>query len=207
MYHREMQPISAFVLAGGKSTRMASDKAFLQLGGRPLIAHALDLARSVTAEVKIVGSLEKFSQFGDVIQDVYLDRGPLGGIQAALVNTSTDWNLILGVDLPFLRERYLSYLVTTAQASHAVVTVASANGGLQPLCAVYRKQFGELAEQALAAGKNKIDVLFSEASVQVIPEEELVANGFSSLIFRNLNTPEDLASAQQEFAIRAQQKA
>ncbi len=207
MYHREMQPISAFVLAGGKSTRMSSDKAFLQLGGRPLIAHALDLARTVTAEVKIVGSPEKFSQFGDVIQDVYPERGPLGGIQAALASTATDWNLILGVDLPFLPKQFLDYLAGTAQVTGAVVTVVSAGGGLQPLCAVYRKQFGVLAEQALAAGKNKIDALFSETSVRLIPEEELVVNGFNTLIFRNLNTPEDWDLAQHEFAVRAQQKA
>ncbi|SRR6266700_2289282 len=207
LYDRDMQPITAFVLAGGKSTRMGTDKALLQLGGRPLIAHAIDLARSAAEEVKIIGDADKFSQFGDVIQDVYPDRGPLGGIHAALTSTRTDWNLILGVDLPFLREPFLRYLAAAAQDSDAVVTVASAGGRLQPLCAMYRKQFGVLAEPALVSGRNKVDALFSETSVRLITEEELATNNFSSSIFRNLNAPEDWELAQQEFAVRAQQKA
>jgi molybdopterin-guanine dinucleotide biosynthesis protein A len=202
-----MEPITAFVLAGGKSTRMGRDKVLLQLGGRPLIAHALDLARSVAEEVKIIGDPGKFSRCGDVIQDVYPDRGPLGGIHAALSSTHTDWNLILGVDLPFLPAAFVNYLSATAQASGAVVTIASASGGVQPLCAIYRKQFGELAEQALEVGRNKIDALFAETTVRLISEEELAGNGFSASIFRNLNTPEDWESAKQEFSAKAPQKA
>jgi len=197
-----MQPITAFILAGGKSTRMGTDKALLLLGGRPLIAHALDLARSAADEVKIIGDPGKFSRYGDVIRDVYADRGPLGGIHAALSSTRTDWNLILGVDLPFVTKQFVNYLAETAQASGATVTVASADGGLQPLCAIYRKQFGAIAERALAAGRNKIDALFAETSVRLISEEELAGNGVSSSIFRNLNTPEEWDSAKREFAAK-----
>ncbi len=63
---------------------MGSDKAFLELAGRPLLAYSLDLARSVATEVKIVGDPDKFASFGAVIADVYSDRGPLGGIHAYL---------------------------------------------------------------------------------------------------------------------------
>jgi len=202
LYDREMQPITAFILAGGKSTRMGTDKALLLLGGRPLIAHALDLARSAADEVKIIGDPGKFSRYGDAIRDVYAERGPLGGIQAALSSTRTDWNLILGVDLPFVPPAFVNYVSATAQASGAVVTVSSASGGLQPLCAIYRTQFGAIAERALAAGKNKIDALFAETTVRLITEEELAANGFSPSIFRNLNTPEDWELARQEFATK-----
>jgi molybdenum cofactor guanylyltransferase len=198
LYDRDMEPITTFILAGGKSTRMGTDKALLQLGGRSLIAHSLDLARSAAAEVKIIGDAGKFSRYGEVIQDVYPDRGPLGGIHAALSSTHTDCNLILGVDLPFLPAEFVNYLSATAQASGAVVTLPSADGRLQPLCAIYRKQFGALAERALVAGKNKIDALFPETTVRLITDVELAANGFSSSIFRNLNTPEDWESAKQE---------
>jgi len=200
-YDRHVHFITAFVLAGGKSTRMGSDKAFLELAGRPLLAYSLDLARSVATEVKIVGDPDKFASFGAVIADVYSDRGPLGGIHAALAGSSTDWNLVLGVDLPFLRVSFLNYLLSEAQSSGAVVTVPFASGYLHPLCAVYRKQFCVSAERALSNGKNKVDALFSGVLTRVISEEELARAGFDASIFRNLNTPEEWERAKQEFAV------
>ncbi len=167
-----------------------------------MIAHALDLARSAAEEVKIIGDPLKLLQFGDVIRDLYSERGPLGGIHAALSSTRSDYNLILGVDLPFVTKQFLNYLAESAQASDATVTVASASGGLQPLCAIYRKQFVALAERALAAGRNKIDALFAGTTVRLITDEELAANGFSPSIFSNLNTPEDWELAKREFAAK-----
>jgi molybdenum cofactor guanylyltransferase len=195
-----MEAFTAFILAGGKSTRMGSDKAFLDLHGQPLIAHALDLARSITQVVKIVGDPQKFSTFGPVVDDIYPARGPLGGIHAALGSTSTTWNLVLGVDLPFIQSRFLNYLVTKAQSTHSVVTVPSANGHLQPLCAVYRKEFCQSADRALSAGQNRIDALFGEVLTHIIQEPELTTSGFSPAMFRSLNTPLDWHQARQEFA-------
>jgi molybdopterin-guanine dinucleotide biosynthesis protein A len=192
-------PITAFILAGGKSTRMGTDKAFLELAGRPLISHALELARSVTEKIKIVGDPNTFASFGTVIPDIYPARGPLAGIHAALSNTATDYNLILAVDLPFLQPHCLKYLITEAKSSSAVVTVPSAEGHLHPLCAVYRKQFGPITQAALDKGKNKIDSLFAGVAVRIIDEAELVANVFSPTQFRNLNTPEDWQQANQDF--------
>ena len=179
---------------------MGSDKAFLSHAGRPLLARALDLARAVTPDVRIVGDPGKFASFGAVVPDFYSGRGPLGGIHAALANSATHWNLILGVDLPFLEPRFLHYLVAEAQSADAVVTVPSASGHLHPLCAVYRQQFRVAAERALAEGRNKVDALFSEVSVRILGQEELVAAGFDASIFRNLNTPEDWDHAKQDQA-------
>jgi molybdopterin-guanine dinucleotide biosynthesis protein A len=190
-------PLTAFILAGGKSARMGSDKAFLELGGRSLLARALDLARAVTPEVKIVGDPEKFAAFDPVVPDVYPARGPLGGIHAALAISTTDYNLILAVDLPFIEESFLQYLISEAQSPDAVVTVPSAGGHFHPLCAVYRKAFLPTAERALAAGRNKLDALFSEVSVRILSEDDLNTAGFNAEIFRNLNTPEDWQQATQ----------
>lgn len=188
-----MQLITAFVLAGGKSARMGSDKAFLDFAGRTLLVRALDLARSVTPDVKIVGDPEKFASFAPTVCDLYSNRGPLGGIHAALTNSTTDLNLILAVDLPFLDPRFLQYLIAASESTDAVVTVPQAGGHLHPLCAIYRRPFLPHAERALAESRNKLDALFSEVPVRIISEEELKAAGFTPSIFRNLNTPEDLA--------------
>lgn len=198
-----MLPITAFILAGGKSARMGSDKAFLQLGGRSLLSRALDLARAITPDVRIVGDPEKFAGFGQVVPDIYPDRGPLGGIHAALSITPTDSNLVLGVDLPFLDLRFLQFLIAEAQSADAMITVPWADGHFHPLSAAYRKAFLPTAEHALDQGRNKLDALFSEVPARVISEEELSAVGFDSAIFRNLNTPEDWEQSKQQFADRS----
>src|ERR1700759_2142962 len=148
---------TTWILAGGRSSRMGTDKAFLELAGKPLIVRAIELAHEVTPEVKIVGDPVKFAAFGPVIDDVYRDRGPLGGIHAALSSSQAEWNLILAVDTPFVTAEFLKYLLARAESSGATVTVPSVNGYFQPLCAVYRKAFLASAERALKAGKNKID--------------------------------------------------
>jgi molybdopterin-guanine dinucleotide biosynthesis protein A len=185
--------LTAFILAGGKSTRMGTDKAFVDYAGRTLLARALDLSRSVAFDVRIVGSKEKFAAFAPVVEDVIRDCGPLGGIHAALRASSTELNVMLAVDVPFVSWAFLQYLVTQARgAPEAAVVVPRMDGGWQPLCAVYRREFASVAERALLAGRNRIDRLFDDARTRVIEQRELEGAGFSSAIFRNLNTPEEL---------------
>jgi len=187
-----MPDFSAFVLAGGRSSRMGTDKAFLRFEGRTLLARALDLLRALTPEVCIVGPAAKFAPHGRVIEDVYPGRGPLAGIHAALSASTTELNLILAVDLPFVSESLLRFIVEQARAAVAVVTVPRIAGGYQPLCAVYRLAFAPLAEAALEAGRNKIDALFVAATTRILEEPELRRFAFSAAMFDNLNTPEDL---------------
>ena len=198
-----MDEISAYILAGGRSSRMGSDKAFLELRGRTLLARTLDLAKSVTERVKIIGDPNKFASFGPAIADVFPDHGPLGGIHAALADSQTQWNLILGVDLPFLDALLLKYLVKAAAASNAVVTVPRLGDYYQTLCAIYSKQFALLAERALEENRNKIDALFAKIPLRVIDEQELAAAGFHAILFRNLNTPEDWEQAKRELESRS----
>ena len=198
----DMDPVTAFVLAGGKSTRMGTDKAFLELSGRSLLANAMHIAHEVAGEVRIVGDPSKYSRFGAVVSDVYRDRGPLGGIHAALSTTSTDLNLVLGVDLPLIEGRFLAYLISQAVKSSALVTVPQVGTHFEPLCAVYRKGFAQFAESALAKGDNKIDALFTEIELRTIGEPLMAELGFSAAMFRNVNTPEEWRLAQEELAAR-----
>jgi molybdopterin-guanine dinucleotide biosynthesis protein A len=187
---------TAFVLAGGKSTRMGSDKAFVHLGDETLLSKALKLAASVAGEVLIVGDAKKFAAFGRVVEDVYRDRGPLGGIHVALSSSMTELNLMLAVDLPFVVPKFLEYLLLRARESGSMVTVPRAGGWLQPLCAIYQRGFAEVAEQSLRDGKNKIDRLFAKIETRVIEEDELMRAGFSAEMFRNVNTPAELEMAK-----------
>jgi molybdopterin-guanine dinucleotide biosynthesis protein A len=199
MYHRGMDATSdltAFILAGGKSTRMGADKAFVMLEGRTLLERALELARSITPDVRIVGDSAKFATFAPVVEDIFPNCGPLGGIHAALGSSPNELNLILAVDVPFVSAALLQYLIACArQSASATVTVAHSGGKWQPLCAVYRSNFADAAERSLRAGHYKIDKLFAATITQKIADEELGAAGFPPNLFRNLNTREELAEA------------
>jgi molybdopterin-guanine dinucleotide biosynthesis protein A len=187
---------AAFILTGGRSSRMGTDKAFLNFGAQTLLERALTLVAAVCPQVAIVGDSAKYSRFGTAIEDVYRDAGPLAGIHAALLQSSAGLNLMLAVDMPFVSHNLLAFLFACAASTGALVTVPRTGGGFQPLCAVYRTQFATAAEHALRAGKNKIDAVFAGLPIRVVEENELEAAGFSAQLFRNVNTPEDLRAAQ-----------
>lgn len=195
VYDRPMGDISAFVLAGGQSSRMGADKAFVELEGRTLLTYALNLLKQVTGDVHILSSKVPFGAYGEVVEDQFPNCGPLGGIHAALRFSSAPLNLILAVDMPFVRVAFLQYLANLARNNSATVTVPRAAGNWQPLCAIYRPAFGDIAEAALKQGRNKIDSLYREVEVQVVEEAELQKQGFPSDMFRNLNTPQEVQEA------------
>jgi molybdenum cofactor guanylyltransferase len=188
--------VTAFILAGGKSTRMGTDKAFVMLEGRTLLARALEVCRTIASDVWIVGDVNKFTPFAPVVEDVFPGCGPLAGIHAALRASRSDLNLVLAVDLPFVSPALLHFLLEQARACSAVVTVPRAGHGWQPICAVYRRSFADAAESALRKAQYKIDVLFDPTLTRVIGEDELLNAGFSPQVFRNVNTPEELAQAK-----------
>jgi molybdopterin-guanine dinucleotide biosynthesis protein A len=192
-----------FVLAGGKSSRMGAgtDKALLEFGGQTLLDHALAVMGTVCDSVAIVGDPAKFTKYGSsehdsVVADIFPGCGPLAGIHAALVHSSAELNLMLAVDMPFVSRELLAFLFAAAEESDAIVAVPRSGKGLQPLCAVYRRDFSTVAEQALRAGKYKIDAVFSSVPVRVIEEGELAAAGFYERSFFNVNTPQDRLAAE-----------
>src|ERR1700721_1911296 len=148
-----------FLLAGGKSTRMGADKVFLEFGGQTLLQRALAVVATVCDGVTIVGDPAKFAEYQAakreaptyelVVADVFPGCGPLGGIHAALAHSSAALNLMLAVDMPFVSTDLLVFLFDAAENNDATITVPRTSKGLQPLCAVYRRDFFAIAEQAL----------------------------------------------------------
>jgi molybdopterin-guanine dinucleotide biosynthesis protein A len=187
---------SAFILAGGRSSRMGADKALLSLGDQTLLERALQTASDSGADSYIVGSRARYGHVGPVVEDIYSGCGPLGGIHAALTATGTDLNLILSVDMPLMRAEFLRWLIDQAHTSPELIVVPNAGGGVQPLCATYRRGVVTTAEEALRAGDYKVGRLFERLPTRILSEREIIAAGFSSEIFRNINTPEEYAQCR-----------
>jgi molybdopterin-guanine dinucleotide biosynthesis protein A len=180
------------------------DKAFLKFGSRTLIEQVIQSAKNVADDVFIVGPKGKFSAFGRIVEDVYPDCGPLGGLHAALSRSRTDLNLMLPVDTPFISSEFLLFLTDQARSSTAMITVPRVNKGLQPLCAVYRREFLPISEAALKAGKYKIDPLFPVGDTLVVEMESdaVKHHGFDLSMFDNINSPEDYERAAKRAPLK-----
>ena len=175
---------------------MGRDKSALFMNGQSLLERAVKLASEVAETVAVVGPREKYG--AAAVEDIFPGQGPLAGIHAALSGSKGELNLVLAVDLPFVTAEFLRFLIEEAGHAKATVTLPVTGGRLQPLCAVYRREFAALAEAALRAGRNKIDPLFGDVIVRRIDEAAMVRLAFDPQMFDNLNTPEDYERAVNE---------
>ncbi|MGA9641800.1 MAG: molybdenum cofactor guanylyltransferase [Terriglobales bacterium] len=186
---------AAFLQAGGKSSRMGENKAFINFQGETLLARALATLRAACHEVTIVGDPAIFAPHAPVISDIFPNCGPLAGIHSALAHSPAELNLILAVDMPFVTANLLQFLFDAAASTTAIITVPRTARGLQPLCAVYRPAFAPNADEAIRAGNYKIDAAFAHIPLRILDQPELTAAGFSEDNFFNLNTPADRLAA------------
>ena len=189
-----------FVLAGGSSRRMGCAKAGLLLEGQSMLARQTRLLGRVAGRVAVVG----FHAGDDKDLDVPLfpderpERGPLGGIDTALMETRAEYNLFLGCDMPFVNRRLLRYLAWRAMQTQADATVPeSGDGRLQTLSAVYRRRARWAVRASLAAGDNRLRSFFSKVPCEIIPWRELARAGFLPSMFDNMNTPADYERARR----------
>jgi molybdenum cofactor guanylyltransferase len=200
--------LSAFVLAGGKSSRMGRDKALLEIAGETLIERTVKLAAPVTSTVRMVGGAKLFESFAfEVIEDGWPGAGPLGGIATALRATETEWNLILACDLPYLTAEWLAYLAARAQNSGADAIVPLSERGPEPLCAVYRKRCAFAARGAVEDGRLRVQDFIAKLREehQLETVEPAVWNRFDSggRLFKNMNEPADYEEAKAALGGRA----
>jgi molybdenum cofactor guanylyltransferase len=195
--------VQGWVLAGGASSRMGRDKALLEIGGRPLVALALDKLRALGTNPQIAGSRPDLAAFAPVVPDNFPGCGPLGGMEAALAASDASLHLFLPVDVPDLPVAFLSWMAQRAEASGAAATIPLLAGRPQPLCAVYCRSLLLGLRAALTAGHNKVMPAIETAAAGALDafEVEVLA---AALIpetwpaappvhdwFRNLNTPEE----------------
>jgi len=195
--------VNGFVLAGGRSTRMGRDKALLHYAGRPLIAHAVDLLKAAGVAPHIVGRRPDLATYAPIVEDLHPGCGPLGGIEAALASSSSEWNLFLPVDLPLLPSIFLKYLIERARITGAAATIPTLAGEPEPLCAVYRRDLLAGIRESLKSRDYKVTHGINHAAplseIDLFSVEEVAATRDDWPLnprlhgwFQNMNTPADL---------------
>src|SRR5579864_3504710 len=181
---------------------MGTDKAFLALNGRTLVEQVKSILEQVCEKVLILGPPRLYGSFGECCEDVYPDCGPLGGIHAALLKSTTPYSLITAVDTPFISVEFFNYMIERALNSSAVATAPRIGGVVQPACALFSRSFLPLAEAALKSGKYKVEPTFPRDQTLLLTEKDLAEFAKPGEMFENLNTPEDFERAQKRVSGR-----
>lgn len=188
-------PFTLAVIAGGKSRRMGTDKAFVPLMGKPLLAHVLDRTASLgqSETILIANDREKFAAFGlPVYADVLPNCGALGGIYTALYTAKTPIVIMLACDLPFVSAPLLRHMLTlTSPDIDAVVPYTADNP--EPLYALYHKTCLPTIYEHLQNGQLKASDIFNRVRVKAVDTTPFDHDGAT---FTNINTPDDLARAE-----------
>src|SRR5271169_4482791 len=180
---------AGFVLAGGKSSRMGSHKAFLPFKGITLVEHVAAQVHQAAGNVTLVGHPERYSNFSyPIIPDIYPGRGPLSGIHTALAASQAEWSLIVACDMPGVTAAFLTKMIERAERGKADAVIPAGPLGLpEPLCAAYSRHAFDGIARALERDIRKVmdGLIGLEIDLWRVPDARQ---------FHNLNTPAEWTS-------------
>jgi molybdopterin-guanine dinucleotide biosynthesis protein A len=191
-----MDQIEAFILAGGASSRMGTDKSQLLIKEKTFTQHIANTLFQVTDSVTVIGH-DVDDRRLKVAKDVYPGWGALGGLHAALNACTTQWAIIIACDLPFVTPSLFAQLDNKRkeQECEAVVPI-QADKRPQPLCALYSvNPCLRLAGDLIESGKRRPLDLIQRVNTRWVAYSELEELEQSDKFFVNINTPEDYYEA------------
>lgn len=187
--------VTAFILAGGKSSRMGEDKGLMIFDGKHLIVHLIDLLKPIFKDVQIITNNEEYSKFELTIRkDIIKNKGPLAGIYAGLTYSETPWNYFVACDMPFISAKVIEYLANSIKDDDLVIPFYQQYP--EPLCAFYNISCLPVIEKQLTNGDNKIQNIFPLLKLVTVEVTELFLPKQNP--FRNLNTKEDLHNSLKQ---------
>ncbi len=192
-----MPSIEGFILAGGKSRRMGTDKSRLTIAGETFVEIIAKQLSGVTRSISVVGAATDHAATPPVL-DIYPEWGALGGVHASLAASSAEWALIVACDFPFVSSELFQTLVDSCEAFDAVAPV-QADGIPQPLCSLYRVEpCLSTANQLIKSGERRPIALLQSVNTRWLQFEEIAALENALRFFDNINTPEDYARLTHE---------
>jgi molybdopterin-guanine dinucleotide biosynthesis protein A len=185
-----MNDTEAFILAGGASSRMGTDKSLLPLEGQTFTERIAETLLKLTDSVSVVGGKADSS-----MPDVYPKWGALGGLHAALVACKREWAIVVACDLPFVTAELFSFLAEKRVDHEAVVPVQE-DKRPQPLAALYRVDpCRQRATELIEAGRRRPLDLLDAVKTRWVSFAEIRNLDQAQRFFVNINTPSDYYEA------------
>jgi molybdopterin-guanine dinucleotide biosynthesis protein A len=206
-------PVAGFIQAGGRSSRMGTDKAWLEIENRPMIERLLAEVRPVVNSLSIIVNaanphLQRYESLAAsydaiVIHDLHDHRGPLGGIGTALTCCKNDRYqsaLILACDMPFITTEFLAFLVDLHQREANQLTLPVDRGErLQPLAGVYSAACLPAVEQMLNEDDLRVEDLCRRVKTRRVAFSELAGLMNAERLFVNINSIEEYRRQKREY--------
>ena len=193
--------ISCIVLAGGKGLRLRQDKALEIIGNRSLLERVVFHLSFFNSDILVVTAPnQSYPQLGGypklrVVTDIYLNKGPLGGIYTGLKASNSFYNLVVACDMPFLNQALLHYMLQISAGFDLVVP--RLGDMVEPLHAVYSKGCLTPIESLLKQGNLGVRQLFTLVRVRYVEAEEINRFDPEHLSFFNINSQADLEKARE----------
>jgi len=192
--------VTGFITAGGLSSRMGRDKAWLRLGDKALIEHIIDALNPVTSSLSIIANNPEYNRLGlPVFADTNQGIGPMEAIRTALANSTTPRIVLAGCDMPFVTSELFRFLIELPSNHQAIVPIGP-DGIKEPLCAVYSAQTLESVTQLIERGERKVSRLFETIPTRFVRFDEIAHLSNAAIFFENINTPEEYRSAIEKAA-------
>jgi molybdenum cofactor guanylyltransferase len=189
---------TGLVLAGGGAQRFGRDKLVEDLGGSPLLHHAVGrLARVCASVVVVIAPDVPEPALPDgvavrLVRDEIGDEGPLRGTAAGLSAAETDWAVLAGGDMPDLQPPVLEEMLRIAREAETSVALSD-DGRARPLPIVLlRRPALEATERLLLAGRRSLRDLLEAAPLTVVAEEAWTALDPERRTLRDVDEPSDL---------------
>jgi len=184
--------MTGVILAGGESTRMGKNKAFIEINGKRIIDRTVSLFREVFDDVLLVTNtpLDYIELKVRIVTDLVSGKGSLGGIYTGLFFSSSPKAFFVGCDMPFLDRRVIQYFLSLAQT--ADIVVQRTKDYWQPLHAIYPRTLLKPIERLLQQGELKIIKTYQGMRVREVTGEELKRFDPDLHTLSNFNTPEEL---------------
>lgn len=184
--------LTGIVLAGGRSSRMGTDKAFVRVEGRPMILRVLAaLGECCSAVVIVTKDPLAYAHLGvPVVTDERPDQSPAVGLASGLRAVSTPWAFVASCDLPFLVPEAIRLLARLADGWDAAVP--EVDGIRHPLHAVYAVSCLPVVENQVSRGVRRMTEVLDALRLRLVGGFELQGADPTLLTLRNINTPDDL---------------
>lgn len=190
-----MSEVTGVILAGGASRRLGyRNKALLEIGGKSVIEHVIEVLSRVTGNISLVtNSPEEFAHLDlPMFRDILPGSGSLGGIYTGLKVSETHHNLVVACDMPFIQSCLLASLIKSGRDYDVAIPVTP--DGCHPTCTVYSRNCIEPIEKQIRTGHLKIIDFFPHVEVNSIDLDILCPCCDPNTLF-NINTNEDYLKA------------
>ncbi len=164
----DKKDITGIILAGGKSSRMKSDKGLLTLNKSLFIEHIINALTPLVNNIIIVSNSSHYDEFGyKRVNDLIKDSGPVAGIYTGLKNSKTEYNLILSCDIPQIKTEVLEMLIIHADINSDIIQIES-QGKTMPLIAMYKKDCLIPFKDLLDRGEKRLRVAVAQLNTKTI---------------------------------------